>query len=84
MKSKPKNTSASNYTKSGVTPLTAPSPAHQVALDIRPDAPSCFRMEPPGYMLHWWNEGSFISHAVVIGDYDGPYPFFNPDGQLID
>lgn len=64
--------------------LTAPSPAHQVALDIRPDAPSCFRMEPPGYMLHWWNEGRMISHAAVVGDYDGPYPFFDPDGRLID
>ena len=64
--------------------LTCPSPAHQVALDIDPDAPSCFRMEPPGFMLHWWNGGKLISHTAVIGDYDGPYPFFDPDGRLID
>jgi 3',5'-cyclic AMP phosphodiesterase CpdA len=64
--------------------LTCPSTAHQVALDIRPDAPSCFRMEPPGYMLHWWNKGSIVTHSAVIGGYDGPYPFFEANGALID
>jgi len=55
-----------------------------VALDIHPDAPSRFRMEPPGFMLHWWNDGQLVTHAAVIGDYDGPYPFFDADGKLID
>lgn len=64
--------------------LTCPSPAHQVALDIDPDAPSYFRMEPPGFMLHWWNDGRLVSHTAVIGSYDGPYPFFDADGKLID
>lgn len=64
--------------------LTCPSPAHQVALAIRPDAPSCFRMEPPGYLLHWWNADQLVSHAAVIGDYGESYPFFDPDGRLID
>lgn len=64
--------------------LTSPSPAHQVALDIRPDAPSCFRMEPPGFMLHCWADGRIVSHGAVVGDYDGPYPFFDADGLLID
>lgn len=64
--------------------LTCPSPAHQVALDIDPAAPSCFRMEPPGFMLHWWNEGKLVTHTAVIGDYEGPYPFFGTDGKLID
>ena len=68
----------------GTRVLTCHSPAHQVALDLRPDAPSCFRMEPPGYMLHWWHEGHIVSHSAVIGDYAGPYPFFDPDGTLID
>ena len=26
-----------------------------VALDLDPQAPSRFRMEPPGYLLHWWH-----------------------------
>lgn len=64
--------------------LTCPSPAHQVALDLDPAAPSCFRLEPPGFMLHWWNDGKLITHTAVIGDYEGPYPFFDPAGKLID
>lgn len=64
--------------------LTCPSPAHQVALDLRAEAPSCFRMEPPGFMLHRWEAGNLVSHVAAIGDYDGPYPFFDDDGELID
>lgn len=64
--------------------LTCPSPAHQVALDLRSDAPSCFRMEPPGFMLHWWNGERLVSHVASIGDYPGPFPFFDQDGALID
>jgi Icc protein len=64
--------------------LTAPSPAHQVALDLRPGAPSGFRMEPPGYLLHWWNAKQLVTHHVVLGDYDGPFPFFDQNGKLID
>jgi len=64
--------------------LTCPSPAHQVALDLRDEAPSRFYMEPPGYMLHRWDDGRIVSHTAVIGDYDGPFPFFTADGQLID
>ena len=64
--------------------LTGPSPAHQVALDLRNEAPSRFLMEPPGYMLHCWNDGRMVSHSAAIGDYDGPFPFFTTEGQLID
>ncbi|MFA6018875.1 MAG: phosphodiesterase [Rhodospirillales bacterium] len=63
--------------------LTCPSPAHQVTLDLREQAPSCFRMEPPGFMLHLWQEGRLISHVASIGDYAGPFPFFGEDGRLI-
>lgn len=64
--------------------LTCPSPAHQVALDLKPDAPSCFRMEPPGYMLHLWQHGALASHVACVGDYAGPFPFYEDNGQLID
>jgi len=64
--------------------LTCSSPAHQVDLDLRPDAPSCFRMEPPGYMLHRWHDGSMVSHQAVVGEFAGPYPFFDAGGLLID
>lgn len=63
---------------------TAPSPAHQVALDLRPDGPSAFIMEPPACHLHWWSPGNgLITHTSYIGSYDGPHPFFGPDGKLI-
>jgi 3',5'-cyclic-AMP phosphodiesterase len=63
---------------------TAPSTAHQVALDLRADAPATFMMEPPGYQLHLWRRGEpIVTHTAVIGDFAGPYPFFE-DGRLID
>ena len=68
----------------GTLASTCPSPAHQVALDLEPDGPSAFVMEPPGYQLHLWNEASgVVSHTVAIGDYAGPFPFF-AGGKLID
>lgn len=60
----------------GTIASTAPSTAHQVALDLRPDGPSVFVMEPPGYQLHLWDEGTgLVSHTAVIGDFAGPFPY---------
>ena len=68
----------------GTLASTAPSTAHAVALDIRPDAPSAFILEPPGYQIHWY-EGSagLVTHTAAIGAWPGPFPFFE-DGVLID
>jgi 3',5'-cyclic AMP phosphodiesterase CpdA len=64
---------------------TCPAPCHQVALDLRTNGPSAFVLEPPGYQLHTWIEGTgLVTHTAVIGDYDGPYPFYEPGGALID
>jgi Icc protein len=64
---------------------TCPSPAHQIVLDLRPKAPLAFAMEPPGYQLHVWTEGvGLVTHTAVIGSFDGPYPFREPKGNLID
>ena len=69
----------------GTFASTCPSPAHQVALDLDDDAPSRFRMEPPGYQLHAWVPGAgLVSHTAFIGDFAGPYPFFDASGALID
>jgi len=69
----------------GTIAMTAPSPAHQVALDLDPDAPSRFRMEPPGYLLHWWHpRHGLVTHAAAIGDHGPAYPFYDADGKLID
>jgi hypothetical protein len=55
-----------------------------VALDLAPDAPSRFKMEPPGYQLHKWSAGNgIVSHTAFIGEFAGPYPFYE-GGKLID
>jgi 3',5'-cyclic-AMP phosphodiesterase len=64
---------------------TCPSVAHQVALDLRDDAPSRFMLEPPGYQLHHWRDGHGLrTHTAFIGDFAGPYPFYDAEGALID
>lgn len=68
----------------GRSVLTSPSTAHQVALDLREQAPSAFRMEPPGFMLHRWADGVLVSHVANIGEFAGPFPFFDEAGALID
>src|SRR2546421_637124 len=64
------------YRFAGTIASTSPSPAHQVALDLSPDAPSDFKMEPPAFQLHAWRKGmGVVSHTAYIGDFAGPYPF---------
>ncbi len=63
---------------------TCSSPAHQVTLDLRADAESGFTMEPPGFDLHRWTGQGFLSHRAAIGQYPGPFPFFDPSGVLLD
>ena len=68
----------------GTIASTCPSPAHQVALDLAPDAASQFKMEPPAFQLHAWKKGlGVVSHTAYIGDFAGPYPFYEGE-QLID
>jgi Icc protein len=68
----------------GTVASTCPSPAHQVALDLADDAASRFVLEPPAFQFHLWTEGrGLLTHTAAIGDYAGPYPFFE-DGKLID
>lgn len=67
----------------------APSPAHAVNLDLDPLGPPAYRMEPPGIHLHWWRPepgpyGRIVSHLSPIGDFAGPFPFFDDAGALID
>lgn len=63
--------------------MTAPSTAHQVQLDIARDAPALFRLEPPGYLLHWWSGSGLVTHQVCCAPSEGPYPFFSDDGTLL-
>ena len=63
---------------------TAPAPAHQVCLDLSPQAPSAWTLEPPGFrVLALETGGRLVTHLASIGDFEGPYPFHD-DGGLID
>ena len=54
----------------GTVATTAPSTAHQVALDVREEADLGLTLEPPGYALHLWRPGmGLVSHVAAVGDY---------------
>ncbi len=59
----------------GTIAATAPSVAHAVALDLRPDGPAAWNREPPAYMLHWWSPSAgLVTHVEAIGDH-GATPY---------
>lgn len=64
----------------GTVAMTAPSTAHQVALDLAAGDPACYVMEPPACLLHVWRDGvGLISHTVYIGEFPR-YRFREPAG----
>ncbi|MCX7273455.1 MAG: phosphodiesterase [Burkholderiales bacterium] len=69
----------------GTIASTSPAPAHQVCLDLSPQAASAFAMEPPGFRLHAYTPATgVVTHLAAIGEFDGPHPFHEPGGALID
>jgi len=57
----------------GTVAGTAPSTAHQIRLNLVPDARISFIFEPPGYQLHLWEaETGLVSHTAVFDDWSGP------------
>ena len=69
----------------GIACSIGPSPSHAVALDLCPDPTPAFVLEPPACHLVTWTGGfEFTTHLSVIGQFDGPYPFYHADGTLID
>lgn len=54
--------------------ITAPSTAHAIPVDFRPEAPVAFDMEPGGFLIHDWSRG-FRSTHVAIARAAGPFPF---------
>lgn len=69
----------------GTIASTAPGPAHQVCLDLDPDAESAWTLEPPSFRVHAWDprERRLVTHLAASGAFEGPYPFFEK-GVLID
>jgi 3',5'-cyclic-AMP phosphodiesterase len=56
----------------GTVAGTAPSTAHQIRLNLVPDARISFVFEPPGYQLHLWQaETGLVTHTAVFGDWSG-------------
>lgn len=65
--------------------VTVPSCAHQVCLDLSPQATSAWIFEPPGFGIHVLpSQGRMVSHTAYSASFEGPYPFHEADGQLID
>jgi Icc protein len=71
----------------GVATTICPAPNHAVDLDLAQLREPSFKVEPPAFHLHSWfpgeGFGSVVTHQVPIGDFDGPHPFFGPDGKLL-
>jgi 3',5'-cyclic-AMP phosphodiesterase len=71
----------------GVPATICPALNHAVDLDLAQLREPSFKVEPPAFHLHSWfpgeGFGSVVTHQVPIGDFDGPHPFFGPDGKLL-
>ena len=69
----------------GVPATICPAPNHAVALDLDGSLVPSFALEPPAFHLHAWFEtrGELVTHFVPIGDFAGPYPFFDASGKLL-
>ncbi|WP_313396244.1 phosphodiesterase [Pantoea septica] len=67
----------------GTLAVCAPGLSHQVAFDLQPDGPAHFVLEPPGFLLHRWQpEQGMVTHLCAIGDYSGPWPFYDRHGLI--
>jgi 3',5'-cyclic AMP phosphodiesterase CpdA len=71
----------------GVPATICPAPNHAVDLDLDHLREPSFKVEQPAFHLHNWfpgeGFGSLVTHQVPIGEFDGPHPFFGPDGKLL-
>jgi 3',5'-cyclic AMP phosphodiesterase CpdA len=71
----------------GVPATICPAPNHAVDLDLAHLREPSFKVEPPAFHLHCWfpdgGFGSVVTHQLPIGQFDGPHPFFGPDGKLL-
>jgi 3',5'-cyclic-AMP phosphodiesterase len=71
----------------GVPCTICPAPNHAVDLDLDKLRKPSFKVEQPAFHLHAWfpgeGFGQLVTHQVPIGSFDGPHPFFGPDGKLL-
>jgi 3',5'-cyclic-AMP phosphodiesterase len=78
---------ATSTTFAGVAATICPAPNHAVDLDLAELREPSFKVEPPAFHLHGWFPGDgfgrVVTHSVPVGAFDGPHPFFGPDGKLL-
>ncbi len=71
----------------GIACTICPAPNHAVDLDLAELREPSFKVEPPAFHLHAWFPGEgfgrLVTHQIPIGEFDGPHPFFGPDGKLL-
>lgn len=74
-------------TFAGIPVTLCPAPNHAVDLDLGQLREPSFKVEPGAFHLHTWfpgqDFGQLVTHQVPIGQFDGPHPFFGPDGKLL-
>lgn len=69
----------------GTIASVCPSPAHQVALDLRAGGPSAWALDPPAFQLHRFTpQVGLVSHLAFVDDAGGSHPFYDALGALID
>lgn len=69
----------------GTIASVCPSPAHQVALDLRAGGPSAWVLDPPAFQLHRYTpQSGLVSHLAFVDDAGGAHPFYDATGALID
>jgi 3',5'-cyclic AMP phosphodiesterase CpdA len=53
----------------GTVASVCPSTAHQLLLNLVPEADIRFTFEPSGFHLHLWNGTQLVTHTVVVEDF---------------
>jgi 3',5'-cyclic AMP phosphodiesterase CpdA len=53
----------------GTIASVCPSTAHQLLLDLVPNADVRFTFEPSGFQLHFWNGTELVTHLQVVEDF---------------
>jgi 3',5'-cyclic AMP phosphodiesterase CpdA len=65
----------------GIAASSAPSTAHQVDLDLLPDAPPRLTLEAPGFHLHHWDGRNLHTYTAAVPGFASrfsPMPSANP------
>lgn len=67
----------------GIIVCSAPGTSHQVAADFTPDGPAQYLLEPAGMLMHRWNLSTgMTTHYLPLGQYSGPWPFYDQNGLI--